>query len=124
MTFVVLDDDAGFRDALAENLRDDGHRVEEFASMPGVDELRAFGEIDAVFAHYHLPEQNALELADRLHALYPRLPVIVLTADPSSAIDAAVSRRPFTSLQRKPLQYCDVRTLIQQIAVERSSRRC
>ena len=32
MTFLVLDEDAGFRSALAEVLRDDGHRVEEFAS--------------------------------------------------------------------------------------------
>jgi two-component system nitrogen regulation response regulator GlnG len=115
MTFVVLDDDAGFRVALADNLRDDGYRVEEFASMPDLAVLQRLGRIDAVFAHYHLPQANGIELADRLHAIYPHLPVIVLTADSSAAIDAAVTRRPFTSLQRKPLEYGDVRKLVEQI---------
>ena len=116
MTIVVLDDDAGFRVALAENLRDDGHRVEEFASTPNVSVLSELGHIDAVFTHYHLPQQNGLEFVDSVHAVYPRLPVVVVTADPSSAIDAAVSRRPFTSLQRKPLEYGDVRRIVEQIA--------
>jgi DNA-binding NtrC family response regulator len=116
MTIVVLDDDAGFRAALAENMRDDGHRVEEFDATPDVSVLQGFGHVDVVFAHYHLPQQNGLEFVDRLHAVYPRLPVVVLTADTSRAIDAAVSRRPFTSLQRKPLEYGDVRRLVAEIA--------
>ena len=120
MTIVVLDDDAGFRGALADNLRDDGYRVEEFASTPDVSVLGRLGSIGAVLTHYHLPQQNGFEFVDRVHVAYPCLPVVVLTADPSSAIDAAVSRRPFTSLQRKPLEYGEVRRLVEQITGHRA----
>ena len=124
MTFLVLDEDAGFRSALAEVLRDDGHRVEEFASTPDLSAVRALGNIDAVFAHYHLLQQDDMHFADELQSVYPGLPIVILTADPWTTIDAAVNARPYTTLRRKPLAYSDVRALVEQIASERSRRGC
>jgi DNA-binding NtrC family response regulator len=111
MTIVVVEDDEDVRPALAEVLRDDGHRVQEFAN-PAQVPLHRLGDVDLVVTDYRMPEQDGLQFADAFHALYPRVPVIMITGDPSLAIDAAVSRRPHMRLGRKPLGCADVRAMI------------
>jgi DNA-binding NtrC family response regulator len=112
MTILLLDDDSDFRTALAENLRDDGHRVVEFDTPPDDPESSELEDVGVVVADYHLPRQSGLAFADAFHVAHPGVPVIVITADPSALIDAAVDRRPFVRLQRKPIDFHELEALI------------
>ena len=112
MTILLLDDDNDFRTALAENLRDDGHRVVEFDTPPEDADSSDLDDVGVLVADYHLPRQSGLAFADAFHAAHPRVPVIVITADPSALIDAAVDRRPFARLQRKPIDLHELEVMI------------
>jgi DNA-binding NtrC family response regulator len=123
MTILVLDDDSDFRTALAENLREDGHRVVELdtpAHAPALAELR---DVGVVVADYHLPYQNGLAFVDAFHAVHPRVPVIVVTADPSVFIDDAVRKRPFARLQRKPVDFHELEAMIEGMDTRRNGYR-
>jgi DNA-binding NtrC family response regulator len=112
MTILLVDDDSDFRTALAENLRDDGHHVVELETPPDDPESSELEDVGVLVADYHLPHQTGLAFADAFHAAHPRVPVIVITADPSALIDAAVDRRPFARLQRKPIDFHELEALI------------
>ncbi len=89
---LVIDDDAAFRDGLAETLRDLGHDVNEAAN--GEEGLTLFDAArpDLVFLDLRMPGLDGLSVLKRLRgdAAAPSVPVIVLTAFASGAntIDA------------------------------------
>ena len=113
MMILLLDDDNDFRTALAENLRYAGHRVVELDTpADGADPAR-FDDVGLVVADYHLPNQSGLMFVDAFHAAHPRVPVILVTGDPSSYIDDAIGRRPFVRLQRKPMAYQELEAAIE-----------
>ena len=91
-TLLVIDDDAAFRDGLAETLRDLGHDVSEAAN--GEDGLALFASArpGLVFLDLRMPGLDGLSVLRRLcgDAAAPPVPVIVLTAYASGAntIDA------------------------------------
>ena len=115
MVILVVEHDEDFRTALAEALHEAGHRVKAYNS-PAEVPLKRLRAVDLVFSDYHLPGRTGIQFADAFHALYPRVPVVILTADPSRRIDAEVSRRPYMSLSRKPLGYSDVVNLTSSAA--------
>ena len=117
MTILLVDDDTDFRTAFAENLRDDGHRVVELDTPPDDPEALELADVGMVVADYHLPRQTGLAFADAFHAAHPRVPVVVITADPSGYIDAAIDRRPFARLQRKPIDFQEFEALIEGVNV-------
>ncbi len=91
---LLVDDDAGFREGLAETLGDLGHQTVEVAS--GEDALQRLGaaggeecgKFDAVFLDLRMPGADGLATLRRLHADHPacrELPVIILTAYADSA---------------------------------------
>jgi len=91
-TLLVIDDDAAFRDGLAETLRDLGHDVSEAAN--GQDGLALFASArpGLVFLDLRMPGLDGLSVLRRLcgDAAAPPVPVVVLTAYASGAntIDA------------------------------------
>ena len=61
---VLLDDDESFRNALAENLRDDGFAVIEYSTARDVPPLNALGEVRVVVTDYDMPGTDGLTFAD------------------------------------------------------------
>ncbi|MBS0479217.1 MAG: sigma 54-interacting transcriptional regulator, partial [Proteobacteria bacterium] len=77
---LVLDDDAAIRAVVAHALRRAGHQVTTTTSLADFNrELRA-NTPDVVISDVVLPDGNGLDMVTGLAEAYPRLPVIILSA--------------------------------------------
>ncbi|MEO8601355.1 MAG: response regulator [bacterium] len=109
---LLLDDDDDFRAALADNLRDDGHTVEQFGCAADVPLLTSLEPVSLLIVDQQLEGESGLEFADRFHATHPDVPVIMITAYDSRHLRAEVARRDFIMLRRKPIDYAEVARLL------------
>ena len=115
-TVLLLDDDEGFRNALAENLRDDGYKVAEYTTAHEVPPLTALREVRAVVTDYDMPGTNGLIFADMFHAAYPNVPIIMVTSACTKTLEAQAAARDFVSLLRKPIEYGQLYHLLHDLA--------
>ena len=77
---LLIEDDPGIVMTLRRLLRDEGHEVlVETQGDSGLARARA-EEFDVVLTDMKLPGLNGLDLVRELHALKPRLPIILMTA--------------------------------------------
>jgi len=87
---LVVDDDELVRETFAAMLSDEGYAVRCAAS--GSDALRCLTEatFDMMLCDIFMPDQNGFELLELVTALYPDMPVILITAfgDVAMARDA------------------------------------
>jgi DNA-binding NtrC family response regulator len=111
MTILLVDDDEDFRIGLAANLRDDGHRVIEFAAPQNV-RLEALDKIDLTITDYTMTGEDGLSFANRFHRARPEVPVIMLTAYSTAHLENVARKSGFISLLHKPLDYAGVEQLI------------
>lgn len=101
---------------MATNLRDDGHEVREVSSPADLPPINTLGKVSAVISDYQMGNQDGLVLADEFHAVYPSIPIVLVTAHWSHHLDAEVAKRKFVHLRRKPLDYEDLRAVLQGCA--------
>ena len=89
---LVVDDEAGVRDMLADALRMQGYAAA--TSADGHAALREFyeGDFDLIISDVNMPKVNGFELLERLRATGNETPVILLTARGDRA-DVAVGFR-------------------------------
>jgi DNA-binding NarL/FixJ family response regulator len=102
---LLVDTDQCFRSGLAENLRDDGHDVRDYAGPGEVPLLTALANIAVAVLDYSYPSPDRLALADALHRARPDAAVIMVTAYDSGADEAGVSSRPFLHVQSRSPDY-------------------
>jgi len=117
---VVVDDDQSFRDGLAANLEDDGHRVDVYTDPREVppETVRA---AQVVVTDYQMAEVDGLTFADTVHAIKPEISVVLATAYWTVEIETAVVARRFVRLCRKPMDYDELHALIHEIAGDQDS---
>jgi len=87
---LIVDDEEGLREALAEKLRASGHDVETADSAEtGLGRLAKFGP-HLVLTDLRMPGMSGLELTSRVREAKPDIDVIVMTGheEMSSAVDA------------------------------------
>jgi DNA-binding NtrC family response regulator len=112
---LLVDDDESFRSALAENLRDDGFEVIEYAAAPEVPPLAAFQDVRVVVTDYDMPGTDGLSFADTFHAVHPTVPIIMVTGACTTQLEAEATARGFMSLMRKPLEYDRLHSLLHRL---------
>lgn len=98
---LVVDDDAGVRSVLVELLETLGHDVTEADS--GAVALTSVAEHrpDVVCLDLWMDGMPGMEVLDRLRRDHPKLPVIVVTADPlSDTMRDALARGAFGYLPK------------------------
>jgi signal transduction histidine kinase len=77
---LVVDDDPLVLASTAAMLEDLGHTaVEAESGREALELLRAGTEVDLVITDYSMPGMTGLQLAEELHRLRPRLPVLLAT---------------------------------------------
>ena len=76
---LVVDDEPLVRLGTAEMLRDEGYEVDEADSAEAALALGPFDRFDCVVTDYLMPGLNGVELAHRLHAERPALPILLLS---------------------------------------------
>lgn len=87
---LVVDDEEGLREALAEKLRHSGHEVETAESAEeALSGLSRF-EPDLIVTDLMMPGLSGLELLEKVQETVPSVDVVVMTGheDMSSAVDA------------------------------------
>jgi DNA-binding NtrC family response regulator len=112
---VIVDDDDGFRNALAASLREDGHQVAEYAAPSALPPLPALSGISVLVTDFEMPGSDGLALADAFHAVHPGAPVILATACAEGSLQAQVAARGFLRLHRKSMGYDDLHGLLHEL---------
>jgi len=92
MDVLVVDDHEPTRTTLADILAVGGHTVRPAATAAAALALQAAASPTVAVVDYQLPDATGLELASRLKAADPDLPVIVLTGNAS--LETAVAAVP------------------------------
>jgi len=100
---IVVDDDPAVRSIVAEQLRELGASVREFAG--GQEALAALDEagepVDLLLTDYAMPGLNGLQTIERVRALRPALPCVLMTGYADDRIETLIPAE--TRLLRKPL---------------------
>ncbi len=78
---LVIDDDPGTREALADILRRAGYQVTSLAGDTPVEESLRCGRYQVAVLDYRLPALTGLDLAARLKSLQPHCRIILISAE-------------------------------------------
>jgi CheY-like chemotaxis protein len=112
MRVLLVDDDAAMRGIVASALEADGNGVRQVAD--GAAALAALESVlpDVVIADFAMPGMNGAELARRILARWPALPIVFASgfAD-TDAIEAVMGQG--VRVLRKPFRIADLRRAIQ-----------
>jgi PAS domain S-box-containing protein len=103
-TILLVEDERPVRSTVRRLLERHGYRVLEAAN--GQDALTLVlsrqSEINLVLSDIVMPGMGGMELADRVRALLPRLPVLLMTGYTEEAITRAGERPPDEHIIEKP----------------------
>lgn len=108
----VIDDDRSIRWVLEKTLEKADMEVTSFESADSVLSSLDKGQPDVVVSDIRMPGMDGLELLELLHARYPALPVIIMTAH--SDLESAVSAYHGGAFEYLPKPF-DVDDAVQQI---------
>ena len=111
----VVDDDRSVRFVLAAALGEAGYRVTAFADAAEVLAALADGRLpDLLLTDVRMPGDSGLVLLDRLKAVHPQLPVIVMSAHTDVASTAGAFRGGAQEFLSKPFDMDDAVALIER----------
>ncbi|MFZ7128225.1 MAG: sigma-54-dependent transcriptional regulator [Desulfobacterales bacterium] len=116
---LVIDDDDQLRKSFFKLLDEEGYRVIEAASGEEGIERVSEAAPDAVILDIRLPGINGLETLKTIHAIEPKLPVIIMTAFATTDTAIEATRMGAFDYVLKPFDIPDMLKLIRQ-AVEAS----
>ena len=88
-TVWIVDDDRSIRWVLEKALQQEGLNTQCFESADGVLNRLTRQQPDVIISDIRMPGASGLDLLARIRDLYPRLPVIIMTAH--SDLDSAVA---------------------------------
>ncbi|MEF9441258.1 sigma-54 dependent transcriptional regulator [Burkholderia sp. 1B3(2022)] len=115
---LIVDDDAAFRDSLAETLADLGHRAVEAATgRAALSALRDGGGIECIFLDFRLPDLDGLAVLAQLRddPALAAIPVVMLTAHATSDNTIEAMRLGAFDHLTKPIGRRDIAQLLERI---------
>lgn len=116
---LVVDDDAGIREALRELLELRGHRVDEAADGAMALRLAEAGKHDIVILDIGLPAVDGFEVAERLSSLPGASPFIIGLSGFAQDKDFVRARHGgFDAYLTKPAGIDELLRLIDRVAAE------
>jgi CheY-like chemotaxis protein len=118
---LLVDNDPQVMTILGEMLADVGHQVAPVGS--GEDAVRAFpsGRFDLVITNLGMPGMNGWEVADRLRARDPRLPIIFITGWGMQEEDQARCRGlGVAALLFKPVRPAELHAAVEEVLAGRA----
>lgn len=99
---AVVDDDDAIRRGLSSLLRSAGYRVRLFASAEEYLVDSAGPRPDCVLTDIQMPGMSGLDLQDSLAKTSPAMPVLIMTAFPTIAIEERATASGARSFLSKP----------------------
>ena len=114
----MVDDDAVFREELAELLRDERHEVTASPSVPKALEELATAEFDAVLTDLKMPRQGGLDLLREIRAHYPTTPVVMVTGFATVETAVAAMKAGAAEYVQKPFKIEQIREVLNHLEQE------
>jgi DNA-binding NtrC family response regulator len=122
MKIFLVDDERILRVSLADELRDAGHTVLEFAEASGVLQSLVKENPDMVITDIRMPGMDGLELLEKIRQITPSVSVVVMTA--WASVDTAIRALKLGAYDylSKPFRSEEVLHLISRVNELRSIR--
>ena len=76
---LIVDDEEGIRISLRGILEDEGHTVFDVGSAEEGLVFLEKTDVDLIFLDIWLPGMDGLAMLDKVHGLYPSLPVLMIS---------------------------------------------
>ncbi len=111
---LLVEDDASLADGLRRVLAAEGHEVVVEANGERGLELAETGRFDVVVTDLKLPGLSGLELVRRLHAIRPRLPVLLMTAHGTTETAIEATKLGAYDYLLKPFEMDELIALVAQ----------
>lgn len=127
MRVLVVDEDSDFREELMGLLAGRGHTATSVASATQAMDALEEGEFDVMFTDLKMGRESGMELLGRAREMWPRLLVVMLTAN--ATIDTAIKALQLGAFDyiRKPIKSDRVQRVLelvdQQLALTRVGAR-
>ncbi len=119
-TVLVVDDEKNYLVVIEDLLSDEGYEVLTASSASEALEMLQDTPVDCVLSDIKMPGMSGMELLDRINALDPDLPVILMTA--FAEVDQAVRAMKKGALDhiQKPFDNMDVKRAVARGVEKRS----
>ncbi len=113
MRLLIVDDDAVFREELAELLSDE-HRVATAASVPKAIEALEQEDFDLVFTDLKMPRHSGLELLHEVRRRWPTTLVVLVTGFATVETAVAAMKDGAFDYVRKPFQLAQIAATLER----------
>ncbi len=113
-TILIIDDDDQLRKSFHKLLSEEGYRAQSAASGEAGLELINRQLPDLVIVDVRLPGMNGLKTFEAIHALEPKLPVIIMTAFGTTETAIEATKMGAFDYILKPFEIPDMLAVIQQ----------
>ena len=111
---LLLDDDVSVRAALSEFLQSQDYEITEVGSCEAAQEAFRSFRPDAAIMDYSLPDGTALDILPTLKALYPSVPLILLTGQGSIELAVRAVKEGAEQFLTKPVQLSTVAVVLER----------
>jgi two-component system response regulator AtoC len=120
---LVVDDDPGTRKVAKANLSLEGFEV--LVASSGAEALARLDESDplAVVSDLKMPDMDGIALMDRVHALRPSLPVVLVTAHATVQTAVEAMRKGALHYLTKPTRYDELALVLRHAVAHERQRR-
>jgi DNA-binding NtrC family response regulator len=114
-TILVVDDDEGVRENLAELFELVGYSIMTAGNAPEAIQKLTSKEVDLLLTDYRMPGPNGVELIEAARKLRPRLKAILMTAFGDSFMEIESVRRGAIGYVNKPFEADEITSLVGRI---------
>jgi CheY-like chemotaxis protein len=119
-TILVVEDDRSNRELISKFLCQEGYVVVEASDGAIALEILQTLTFDLVITDFVLPKLNGVKFVERLHALQPRTPIILITGY-LSAISGYRLLEDVAEILTKPFALKDLRSALQRLLCKSAS---
>jgi two-component system response regulator AtoC len=120
---LLVDDDPGTRKVARANLGLEGFEV--LVASSGAEALARLAESDplALVSDLRMPDLDGIALMERVHALRPHLPVVLVTAHATVETAVQAMRRGALHYLTKPIRFDELAVVLRHAVAQERARR-
>jgi DNA-binding NtrC family response regulator len=119
---LVVEDEVGIRFGIRDFLESSGYEVKEAESCQTAVAIFQTARPDIAIIDYLLADGTALELLPRLKALYPEIPLVILTAHGSIDLAVRAVKEGAEQFLTKPIELPILLIMLQRLLEEQRNR--
>src|SRR3954464_7817986 len=111
-SILIVDDESSLREALTDFLQSCEYKITGVGTCSAAVEAFRRTRPNAVVIDYALPDGNALELMDRLRAIDPTVPFVILTGHGSIDLAVQAIKNGAEQFLTKPVELSALRVVV------------